>query len=368
MSLVPTVGTHPTKVDFARALRAVAPELNKGQAGILWAHFALETTDGTHCYGWNLGNVKWNGTGDYQVLHGVFEYVHGVRVEVPPDSPGAWFRAFASLEDGMRYFVNMKREPGWRYSSAWPFVLAADPEGYAAELKNRGYYTAPLKTYQDLMRTKFFEWLNSPAWDANEDEVPTPRVNPLPILPLLDSMDRTIVDPGDLVPVELDGATWLVAPVVVAPISIGGAVKLAKDSGFELPTPALADAIWRAADLRVPPHLMVRTTDGVHMNTPELNAQEQQALADYIGARALGVDYKLLAGAFKDVVVGPDGHPGIYGWHADHDAAVKLAVKGIAAHPCATDGEGVVVQPPYYKHAPEWVDYSQGARLVRRAG
>jgi hypothetical protein len=138
--------------------------------------------------------------------------------------------------------------------------------------------------------------------------------------------------------------------------------------GCELPSPALVDAIWRAADLRVPPHLMIRSHDGIHMDTPELAAAQAKALGDFVGDRSLGVDFRLVAGAFKDVVM-VDGKPGLYGWHADDDAAATLAAKpyGIKVHAPVTPGDGRVVQPLFTGHVLAWRDYSQGVRLVRRA-
>lgn len=173
-------------------------------------------------------------------------------------------------------------------------------------------------------------------------------------------------DVSQWVRVTLEGVAWLVSPAYYAPVGIGQAKAIAEALGCELPTPALVDAIWRAADLRVPPDLMVRSHDGVHMDTPELHEQQREALERFLAGRCLGVDFRMIAGCFKDVVQ-VDGKVGLYGWHADVEAAKALGRKGITTHAPATPGSGVVVQPLFFGHAPAWRDYSQGLRLCRRA-
>lgn len=136
---------------------------------------------------------------------------------------------------------------------------------------------------------------------------------------------------------------FLVAPRPIAPVSLEQAVEIARAHGCELPTPALVDAIWRAADLRVAP--ITRTTahgTQLEMCDPDLIADQARRIEAQIGGRP----FVLLAGSHKDVIVGPDGRVGLYGWH-------RL--------------DGSPIQPPYFEHAMSWKDYSQGVRLVRRA-
>lgn len=210
--LVPTTRTTLDMAAFATALRTVWPEANRKQAGVLWAHFAGETGDGRSCWNFNLGNVKHvKGDGHaYVSLLGVWEgfAVHDEDRDGDIDDAdrvmlverlcrsGAWapdpsvdhakavgpgkvsliataanaatlFVAHGSLEDGMRAFVEMKRDPRSRYSGAWRYVLAGDPEGYAYLLGQRGYYTASPAVYAAAMRRKFDAWLkNAPAFDV----------------------------------------------------------------------------------------------------------------------------------------------------------------------------------------------------------
>lgn len=172
MALVPTVHTAISRRQFCQALLAVVPEIPKEGAGILYAHFAGETGAGTHCYNWNLGNVKWfkGCPRDYVALKGVWEVVNGKHIEVPASNPSAWFQAFHSLKDGMESYVKGKQTG--RYGSdrlvngvievgAWYYVMAGDPEAYAKCLRDRGYYTAPLKDYMHAMRVHYDAFMKS---------------------------------------------------------------------------------------------------------------------------------------------------------------------------------------------------------------
>ncbi len=153
------------------------------------------------------------------------------------------------------------------------------------------------------------------------------------------------------VPILLDGVRWLVSPVYLAPISIGGAEELVARMGCELPSPALVDAIWQSADLRIDAQRMAFTVaEGndftlATMASQETFARQAAKLEALVGDRALGVNYTLLAGAFKDVVK-RDGVLGIYGYQR---------------------ADGRVIQSFYAKHARGWIDYSQGVRPCRRA-
>lgn len=216
---VPTVQTTPTMLDFARALirawRAVVGTVpTKTQAAVLWAHFAGETGDGRYCYCWNLGNYKHTpgSGGAYCYLRGVWEGVSPARAEqliatgrwaadpskdhaiaVGPgkvsvvateDNPASWFRAFASLEDGMVSFIDAKRSPASRYASAWRYVEAGDPDGYARELGRRGYYTASPDAYARAMRGKWHAWMAADAFERALDElIAASNAETLPTLP-----------------------------------------------------------------------------------------------------------------------------------------------------------------------------------------
>jgi hypothetical protein len=196
--LVETKRTQPTQLQFAKSLLSVV-ELSKAAAGVFWAHFAGETGDGYHCYGHNLGNVKWTqGCGlDYHALNGVWEGFPPAtaaaliaRGEARPDPsadhakavgaptkqsviftsahPMSWFRDYPSLDIGMRTFVESKRSG--RYATAWDYLLRGDAEGYARELGRLKYYTASPDAYAASMKAKHQVWMQSRAYDEARDE------------------------------------------------------------------------------------------------------------------------------------------------------------------------------------------------------
>lgn len=149
--------------------------------------------------------------------------------------------------------------------------------------------------------------------------------------------------PEGWVSVFSDGVEWYVAPIYIHPMGIGAAEDYARAYGCELPSPALVDAIWRDADLRIDATKMVRQ----HDNTLKTMASREMfdSQAALVERAFAGRDFRLAAGYCKDVVA-HNGKVGLYGWH-------RL--------------DGSVIQPFYAGHARGWIDYSQGLRLVRRA-
>lgn len=148
------------------------------------------------------------------------------------------------------------------------------------------------------------------------------------------------VDTSAWVQVELDGVTWAVAPDYVAPVSMAEAEMHAAAAGCELPSPALVDAIWAAADLQLEPPIRKHNGTAAQMATPEVYADQAKRIQDAIGGRS----YYLLAGTHKDIVRTPSGLA-IYGWH-------RL--------------DGTPIQGVSSVHSPSYKDYSQGLRLCRR--
>ncbi len=176
--LPPTL-TPASTGDIVRALRKAWPlELKYDPPkpeciAVLTAQWALETGWGRSCVAWNLGNVKSRqGDGsdftyfkcwevlDSKTAHALVaqapprtgdgapsvlidkELPDGkARVTIFPDHEGCRFRAFASLEEGARAYLQKLHT---RFGKAWNYVDAGDPSGFAAALKSLGYFTAPL--------------------------------------------------------------------------------------------------------------------------------------------------------------------------------------------------------------------------------
>ena len=162
-----------------------------------------------------------------------------------------------------------------------------------------------------------------------------------------------------------DGQLWLVAPTYIAPVSANDALRLAREAGGELPSPALVDAIWRAADLKIEPP--TRAQNVVSQAVFDDQAAKVAALIAQ-GEEALGHPAALVAGTHKDLVMF-GGHAQLYGWHVeDSKAAAFTARKGIPLHAAFTAGPGRIIQGPSGSvHSPDFLDYSQGLRLVRKA-
>jgi hypothetical protein len=114
---------------------------------------------------------------------------------------------------------------------------------------------------------------------------------------------------------------------VVTPLNGDEIEELLDDTGMELPSVALVDAIWKAAEFIHTPRTMDYRADyRLH--------QIEKAPPDL-----------LQAGHKKDVVLLKGGRVCIYGWHRP---------------------DGVPIQPFSCVHHRDYKDYSHGVRLVYR--
>lgn len=180
---------------YARAVLAACDalgwlRLSQAGVGVLHAQFIVETS-GVHCWNWNLGNVK---VTPAQVaadvpwidLPGTWEIVGGKRVVLKDGDPGRRFRAFDKLDEAMVDHLRMLKER--KFKSAWPAVLAGDPDAFARALKAKGYYTAPVEDYARLMRNAHAAFMRSEAYaKAVSDLTPTE-----PALPVVEAAQPII--------------------------------------------------------------------------------------------------------------------------------------------------------------------------------
>jgi len=151
-----------------------------------------------------------------------------------------------------------------------------------------------------------------------------------------------------------DGTAWLVAPDYVGPVSAGQAEAMAKAVGGELPSPALVDAIWRQADLKILPPVRAQ-----NIVSAAVFADQKARIQNLIGDKS----FTLLGGTYKDIVT-LGGHAQLYGWHVEDGKSVA----GVPLHSPFTPGPGKIIQGPSGgAHSPDFIDYSQGVRLVKRA-
>lgn len=182
------------------------------------------------------------------------------------------------------------------------------------------------------------------------DTIPRGNLEALPVLPL-----------DQWATVEFGGKTYRVHPTYLGPARIGEAAALAAKNGWILPSPAMVDAIWRAADLKLMPHPQVPNKG--------MSATQAAKQAEFIQNQIGDKSFTLLGGTHKDVV-SVNGKHGIYGWHvADEDIPAFTKQAGFDPRkiggPDATPGPGQIIQGANTtSHDDSYGDYSQGLRPI----
>jgi phenylpyruvate tautomerase PptA (4-oxalocrotonate tautomerase family) len=194
---VPVVRTTPTQKEFIKAVTKVLFERNnkvpkKETVGVIFSQFGLETGLGKNCYNYNLGNIKARDIPGmdikFMALTGVWEIINGIRVELKAQDPGSWFRAFDTLEDGIKY--HMKFLNNSRYNSCWESLEAGDPAKFASVLRKCGYYTAPESDYVKGMQRYFNSYMKSTDFEDGLKELGyTENVTVLPEVEIVGSPD-----------------------------------------------------------------------------------------------------------------------------------------------------------------------------------
>lgn len=208
---VPIVRTVIDMRMYARAVaRAWRQEFGdfptKGQTGVLYAQYGIETGGGANaaCWNWNIGNVKHvPGDGhDYFMLPNTFEFVSGKRITYQPPDPATWFRSFESLDIAMREHFAFLRG---KYASCWVGVELEDVGVFARKLKEGpdgkentrdDYYTADANAYAAGMRAHFTRFMQSDAFEKAMAEIA--EADNRPTLP---------APPDEDAPVTIDGGT-----------------------------------------------------------------------------------------------------------------------------------------------------------------
>lgn len=154
---LPNKITSATPCEVFSALGRAWPDAAPAQLCVLLAQWALETARGAAMHCWNVGNIKCpagDASHDYTYF-ACTEVVNGKTVAIEPPAIGCRFRAFLSLDAGVSDYLATVRA---RFGSAWPAVLAGDPESFAALLKAAGYYTAPEPSYAAGLRARYDEF------------------------------------------------------------------------------------------------------------------------------------------------------------------------------------------------------------------
>lgn len=169
---VPVRRTTFTVLDYASAVLKAWKRLcdvypSRESVACLWAQYAHETGRGAFCWNFNIGNVKYTPGHDYMMLRGTWEIINGKRVVFEPPHRATWFNAYDSLDAAMAEHLKLLKEK--QYRTAWPAIERGEPTEFAARLKMKGYYTAPLEQYAAALRAHFAEFMRLPAYvDALE--------------------------------------------------------------------------------------------------------------------------------------------------------------------------------------------------------
>jgi peptidoglycan hydrolase-like protein with peptidoglycan-binding domain len=170
-----------TKLEYrplAEALRRVLPKSSNAAIVTLTGHVAHETGMRL-CYNWNLGNIKSvpNDGRDYTffrcgenmpvdvakaenakfpaLVHLIGEpYTRDGKVlqevRVFPEHSWSRFRAYASLDEGVRDFIKVLQLK--RYAKVWPALEEGDIALVSDELGKAGYFTAGPESYRAALR------------------------------------------------------------------------------------------------------------------------------------------------------------------------------------------------------------------------
>lgn len=181
---VATTATQPTPRQVVTMLAKTWPELNSVGARTLAAQFMAETGAGRHCFNWNLGNIRARPNEPHMYLQGVWEVAsaksahaqvakaHGLahiatREEIKKNGwacphgtlivvfdghhPRCRFRAYASLAEGVRYWVAHHRHLAREHPTFVPALNGGDVDAVAHVLKAAHYYTAAPSDYARRM-------------------------------------------------------------------------------------------------------------------------------------------------------------------------------------------------------------------------
>ncbi len=103
------------------------------------AQAGLETGRGEQMFNFNFGGIKGTSASGETFRSMTREVINGESVHLKDG-----FRSYRSLDDGARDFVSLLQG---RYGSALERAAVGDVHGYARELHNKGYYTAPVSEY-----------------------------------------------------------------------------------------------------------------------------------------------------------------------------------------------------------------------------
>lgn len=111
----------------------------KENIGIIFAQSAHESGLFKYCWNNNFGNIKAKDINGeiikYFALEGTWEIVNGKKVILDTSNPGAWFKSYDSLTEGVKEYFEFLRNK--RYKIAFTAVENGDLVGFATLLKKQ---------------------------------------------------------------------------------------------------------------------------------------------------------------------------------------------------------------------------------------
>jgi hypothetical protein len=115
---------------------------------ILWAQTVLET-GGKFLRNWNWGNIKKREGLEFTSYY-CTEVINGKVYKFHPYHPETYFAAWPGPVEGAAGYISFLANRS-RYRKAWDALVEGDPRLYCIELKNGGYFTAPLSHYMSIV-------------------------------------------------------------------------------------------------------------------------------------------------------------------------------------------------------------------------
>lgn len=141
--------TETTPAEIRKALSAAHTKatggiLSEPALDVLVAHVSHETGRGAKMYNFNFGGIKGQSPEGATANYRTTEYTAGAPAKMTDG-----FRAYGSLESGATDYLSLLER---RYPEALRAAEAGNATGFAAALKSRGYFTAPLEMYANSLR------------------------------------------------------------------------------------------------------------------------------------------------------------------------------------------------------------------------
>lgn len=153
--------TPVTPSDFFAALRTAWIEQFGSEPArvsllVLMAQSGLETGLWRKLHRFNFGNAK-SPPGDPHryTMYSCSEIDHGVETVYHPPNPICRFRAYETIDEGMRDYLDLLSV---RFRPAWAAVRAGDPAAFVESLSAQHYFTASVVSYKAAVVSLFHEF------------------------------------------------------------------------------------------------------------------------------------------------------------------------------------------------------------------